>query len=121
MKTRFILFAMVTLLFACKESNQKIEVIEDYDNIYLPESKVTAPAVPVDDSFNDEMKETFKNIVKKLEKENGSTADVYSFGYRLYMNENGKIDEDKKQETETTKENESQENSETPEENGGAK
>ena len=92
MKTRVILFAMVLLLFACKESNQKIEVIEDYDNIYLSESKVTVPAVPVDESFNDEMKETFKNIVKKLEKEKGSIADVFSFGYRLYMNENGKIE-----------------------------
>ena len=92
MKTRFILFAMVLLLFACKESNQKIEVIEDYDKIYLPESQVTVPAVPVDESFNDQMKESFKSIVRKLEKEKGTTATVYSFSYRIYMNKNGKIE-----------------------------
>lgn len=92
MKTRIILLAIVLLLFACKESNQKIEVIEDYDNIYLPESKVTVPAVPVDESFNDEMKETFRNIVRKLEQEKGTTATVYSFSYRIYFDENGEIE-----------------------------
>lgn len=92
MKTRFIPFAVLLLLFACKQSPQKIEVIENYDKVYLPESEVTVPAVPVDESFNDEMKETFKNIVKKIEQQRETAATVYSFGYRLYMGENGKIE-----------------------------
>ena len=79
-------------LFACKERDQNIEVIKDYDSIYLPESQVTAPAVPVNERFNDEMRETFKKVVKNLEQEKGSAATVYSFGYRLYIGENGKIE-----------------------------
>ncbi|MCG6912478.1 hypothetical protein LJE86_01020, partial [bacterium BMS3Abin03] len=92
MKTLLISLVIVLLLFACKENSQKIEVIENYDKEYLPESEVTVPAVPVDESFNDEMKETFKNIVEKLEQEKEATASVYSFGYRLYISENGKIE-----------------------------
>lgn len=92
MKSLLISLALLLLLFACKENSQKIEVIENYDKEYLPESEVTVPAVPIDESFNDKMKETFKNIVKKLEQEKGTAANVYSFGYRLYMGENGKIE-----------------------------
>ena len=92
MKTLLISLVIVLLLFACKENSQKIEVIENYDKEYLPESEVTVPAVPVDESFNDEMKETFKNIVEKLEQEKEATASVYSFSYRLYISENGKIE-----------------------------
>jgi len=92
MKTLFVSLFLFMFLFACKENNQQIEVLEDYDKIYLPESQVTVPAVPVEESFNDQMKETFKNIVRKLEKEKGTTATVYSFSYRIYMNENGRIE-----------------------------
>jgi len=92
MKTRFIPFALLLLLFACKQSSQKIEVIENYDKIYLPESEVTVPAIPIDKSFNDEMKETFENVVKKLEQEKGNDSTIYSFSYRLYIGDDGKIE-----------------------------
>ena len=92
MKTLFIYLILFMFLFACKESNQNIQVIKDYDTIYLPESQVTTTAVPEDEKFNNEMKETLKEVVRKLEQERKTDANIYSFGYRLYMGENGKIE-----------------------------
>ena len=99
MNTRFLPFIILLFLFACKQS-PNIEVIEYNDKIYLPEYEADVPdylfaemfRMENNKSIDDEMQKIIKDIVKKLEQEKGSMSDIYSFGYRLYVGEDGEIE-----------------------------
>ena len=93
MKTIIVFLSiMLVLFFGCNEKKSKIEIIPNYDAIYLPVSKVSEAAVPMDSSFNSDIQNIFKNIVEKIQDKKDTEPRYYEFEYRFYINKDGKID-----------------------------
>ncbi len=93
MKTKLLFFSVILIfLFGCSEKKSKIEILTNFDAIYLPASEVSETAIPVDSSFYEELQNDFKNIVEKIKDRKDSEPKYFAFGYRFYINENGKID-----------------------------
>ncbi len=95
MKTKIFFFSIILIfLFGCNEKKSKIEIIPNYDVVYLPASMVSETAVPKDSSFTQELIETFKQIVKAVKiEQKGNKTIVQSFplGYRFYIDKSGNI------------------------------
>ncbi len=80
----------VLILFACNERKSKIEVIEDFDNIYLSEDRVDRHAQP--NNKNDEnLVEELKNILKDLHGDTNKKM-FYPISYKVYINKEGEIE-----------------------------
>jgi TonB family protein len=85
----YLLLAIVPII-SCNESESRIEVIEDFDKIYLSEDKVDKHAVPLKDN-NKELRNDLKRILKELHG-NETKKIFYPISYKVYINKSGKID-----------------------------
>ena len=92
MKTKIFIITLLFMFFGCNEKSSKIEIIPNYDAIYLPFSKISEGAVPMDSSFNSDIQNIFKNIVEKIQDKKDTEPRYYEFEYRFYINKDGKID-----------------------------
>ena len=89
---KIFIIALLLIFAGCKERTSKIEVIPNYNKIYLSESKVTEQAKPIDKNFSSDMIKSFNQALQKvIQKENIKENDFY-IEYTLYINEKGKVD-----------------------------
>lgn len=84
--TKIIIIIMITI-YGCLENN-KVEVIPDYDTIYLPVSKVDTPVKLLGDE--EEHIEKILNIISKNYKP--VKYAYYFFNSILYINDKGKVE-----------------------------
>lgn len=92
MKTKIFILLFFIGIFACKESNE-IEIIPDYDQIYLSSKKVDKPA-----KFTSDTKESLNKIAIKVAEKNNLTEAFQKdrkaqlLYYELYIGEDGNIE-----------------------------
>ncbi len=91
MKSKLLFALIVALLISCESKNDGIEIIPDYDSIYLTEQNVDFPAHPKQNQENDLQKE-LENIFKEFYDNKSGRAELFKVAFRIYINENGIID-----------------------------
>lgn len=84
-----ISLVILILLFGCMQENSKVKIIENYDSDYLTDEQVDSE--PGDDTEFENMFSDLKKIVSGKAKEFDKPFRAY-LSYRLYVNENGKVD-----------------------------
>lgn len=89
MKRIVYLLITIVLLVACNERKNKIEVIEDYDQIYLSADKVEKPARPLNE--DKEFINDLKMILKELHGDEKNKM-IYPISYKVYINKEGEIE-----------------------------
>ncbi len=97
MSKKIIVTFMLLIFFGCNEKTSKIEVIPNYNNVYLNESMVTEKAKPIDTNFSKDMIKSFKQTLKQLLSEENIKEKVFILDYVLYINEKGKVDKIKEE------------------------
>lgn len=86
-KSLFLLAAGLILFISCNNEN-KIEVIPDYNSIYLPQSELTkTPQLAQGDE-----EKLWAEVKKYINKNLASKSSGQSVEYILFLNEEGKID-----------------------------
>lgn len=88
---KFFVFALL-LFISCSSNENKIEVVRDYDSIYLAESYVDTPAKEKEKNYSEKMKKDLINLFKKHYDKNLNKPVAFKIALRFYINENGKID-----------------------------
>ena len=83
---------MLLIFFGCNEKTSKIEVIPNYNKIYLSESRVTKQASPIDTNFSSDMLKSFKQTLEKVIQKENIKENGFHIKYTLYINEKGKVD-----------------------------
>lgn len=91
MKTKLVLpFILILFLWGCKEE-KKIEIISDYDKIYLPPDKLSE--VPQLTEGNDQkLLDSILNLYHKLYLLSDSSKNKPTMEYKFMINETGSID-----------------------------
>lgn len=80
------------LLISCKSNENKIEVIKDYDSIYLTESYVDTPAKEKAQNYSEKLQKDLIDLFKKHLDKKLNKPVVFKIALRFYINENGTID-----------------------------
>lgn len=89
MKSITFILCIILLISSCKEnSNDTIELIQDFDQIYLTKDQVTTPAQLVNDSYKNQFNDDFQKIVFSLDR----SKILFPFKYRIYVNKEGKVE-----------------------------
>ena len=83
---------IVILILGCENERKKIEIIPDYDEIYLPQSEVDTPIRFEDDEHSDKLNKGLLEIGNSIIGENKLFPDRIDFHFRLYISEIGNID-----------------------------
>ena len=89
---KIFIISILLMFFGCNEKTSKIEVIPNYNKIYLSESKVTEQAKPIDKNFPSEMIKSFKQTLQKITQNENIKENGFHIKYTLYINEKGKVD-----------------------------
>ncbi len=84
MKYLIILFLGILIFTGCEEKNS-VEVIPDYNSIYLTSASIDQPPTLLDGDTNKLEAEIQKEMVK-------NSKDKISLEYRLLLDENGKVE-----------------------------
>lgn len=92
MKKGLFILSILLIFVGCNEKISKIEVLPNYDEIYLTESKVSDIALPVDTNFSDEMMKSFQQTLQKVIQDENIKENSFHINYTLYINEKGKVD-----------------------------
>lgn len=92
MNKKIIVVFILLTFFGCNEKTSKIEVIPNYNKIYLSETRVTEQAKPIDKNFSSDMIKSFKQILQKVIKSENIKENSFYIEYTLYINEKGKVD-----------------------------
>ena len=82
-----IIILFLTLIIGCEVRERGVEVIPDYDAIYLPPSKVDIPVEILGDE--DKQLEDIQNIIGEHYKPQNQA--FYFFKAKLYVDENGEL------------------------------
>jgi len=86
---KLIIVLISLLLFACTDSENKVKVIDNYDEQYLTDEKVESE--PGDDAVFDKISNDLKQIVLDVYKNDNTPVKSY-LDFRLYVNEDGTVD-----------------------------
>lgn len=91
MKSLLILFAAVLFLFGCNEKKQKVEVVPNLDEIYLPADDLDTPPEESEE-MNKKMDKDLVDAVQSLYDKNSNKPMWFRIALRIYLNENGSVD-----------------------------
>lgn len=91
MKLKLLIVLIAVVLVNCESKNDGIEIIPDYESIYLTERDVDVPAEPKSQQENDLQKE-LENVFKEFYDNESGRAELFKVAFRIYINENGVID-----------------------------
>lgn len=92
-----LIFLFFIVLLCCKEENTHVQIIPNYDEIYLAEELVDITARPKDSDFNELFNQDLKAITHELyDKEKTDLPMQFSFNYWIYIEENGEINKIKR-------------------------
>ncbi len=94
MKIRNVILLLVLsmLLFFCKSKEDKIELVQNYDEIYFGADQVDTPAEELKSGDADKMIKETENLFQGLVTNKSGKATIFKIAMRLYLNESGKID-----------------------------
>jgi len=89
MKSITFLLCFIFLITSCNEkNNDAIEVIQDFDQIYLTKDQVTTPAQLINESYKKEFQKEFQKIVSTL----NQGKKLFPLKYRIYVNKEGSVE-----------------------------
>lgn len=91
MKIR-IMVALLVIMLGCEGKNNNVEVLETYEFNYYTEKEVDTPIKINDDEDNKKLNSSFLDISNEIKKNYSEFPDKLDFHFRLFINENGKID-----------------------------
>lgn len=91
MKLKFFVALIAAVLAGCESKNDGIEIIPDYESIYLAEQDVDVSAKPKSYQENELQKE-LENVFKEFYDEKLGRPELFKVAFRIYINENGVIE-----------------------------
>lgn len=90
MKNLLLIFITLLLLFACGEKKKEVQIIPDYEAVYLSPGRLDVPA-SIGDQIGTTVDQAAIKSVEKFSKEINEQT-LFYFDVNVYINENGQVD-----------------------------
>jgi len=92
MKKKLFILSILLIFAGCNKKTSKIEVIPNYDEIYLTEANVDIPARPIGDDEYLKLNDEFKKVIMKIHGNKKGQIMFYPIAYRVYIGKGGNVD-----------------------------
>ncbi len=92
MKKIIVLFFLSALLFSCGVKKNKVEILKNYNQIYLDANSTKVPVEPTNKTKELDFKAKLSSILLDLHKMSPDKKIYFPIGYRLYIGKSGKVE-----------------------------